>query len=111
MCKLSSLLSEDRFLLMGWDYKSLVTRCVDEVKLRHMIGEAIDLRCLGLLMYLIHVTPSAPWWSNPKVPVDIARLGPVGEVSAPVTSAPTQAEQPSVKKRRVGCVKLPPSAC
>jgi hypothetical protein len=98
--------SQDRFKIMGWNFNKLIIRGLTDRKLCCLIGEGLHLSSIGAILYLVFLA-KGPWWQDAKGP----------PASTPQCAAPTAAQSEPIgkscgptKRRRTGCLALPPSA-
>ena len=91
---------------MGWDFDGVSTGRIPEKRLCSLIGEGLDLGCLGTVLYLVFLS-SGPWWVEPRMPDSIPVA--VLDVSAAGVSSESGSVARPKKQRRTGCLPMPAS--
>ncbi len=77
---------------MGCPTGSLVDADISEKQMASLCGEALHLGCLGLVLYSIFLTNSAPWW------------GPKARALAPEVGNGPEAKPPAKRRRTAALI-------
>ena len=92
---------------MGWIGGSWRTDAMEDKQLNHLIGEALDLGCAGLVCYLVFLS-EGPWWANPGSVSQSSAGLPSSSMARPVEEGPQRPVQK--RQRHSGCLQFPSSA-